>query len=67
MLRKVTKTVGRLKVGNMLDYPHCVWQKIEADAGMKLDSFTVGVESNAVLQSSLKGRVRIHRRLGSTA
>ncbi len=67
MLRKVTKAVGRLKVGNALDYPTGVWRKIAADAGMKLDEFTQGVESNAVLQSALKGRVKIHRRLGATA
>lgn len=67
MLRKVTKAVGRLKVGNALDYPTGVWRKIAADAGMRLDDFTQGVESNAVLQSALKGRVRIHRRLGATA
>ena len=66
MLRKVTKNVGRLKVGNALDYPHDVWRKIALDAGMKLEEFTQGVESNAVLQSALKGRVRIHKRLGAT-
>ncbi len=67
MLRKVTKAVGRLQVGNTLDYPTAVWRKIAVDAGMKLDEFTQGVESNAVLQSALKGRVRIHKRLGATA
>ncbi len=66
MLRKVTKAVGRFKVGNALDYPFGVWKKIANDAGMKLDEFTQGVESNAVLQSALKGRVRIHKRLGAT-
>ena len=67
MLRKVTKAVGRMKVGNALDYPRATWNKIAADAGMKLDDFTTGVESNAVLQSALKGRVRIHKRVGATA
>ncbi len=66
MLRKVTKAVGRFKVGNALDYPRAVWSKIAEDAGMKLEDFTQGVESNAVLQSSHKGRVRIHTRLGAT-
>lgn len=67
MLRKVTKEVGRLKVGNALDYPISVWRKIAVDAKMKLEDFTQGVESNAVLQSALKGRVKIHKRLGATA
>lgn len=66
MLRKVTKAVGRLKVGNALDYPRSVWSQIAVDAKMKLEDFTVGVESNAVLQSSLKGRVHIHKRMGAT-
>ena len=37
MLRKVTKTVGRMKEGMALDYPFGVWQKIAKDAGMKLE------------------------------
>ena len=67
MLRKITQAVGRFHVGNQLDYPRGVWVQIEKDAGMPLDKFSVAIESNAVLQSALKGRVRIHRRLGATA
>ena len=67
MLRKVTKTVGRMKVGMALDYPFGVWQKIAKDAEMKLEAFTSPIESNAVLQSALKGRPRIHVRAGATA
>jgi len=67
MLRKVTKPVGRLKEGVMLDYPKGVWDKIAKDAGMKLEAFTVGIESNAVLQSALKGRPQIRTRLGASS
>ena len=67
MLRKITLKVGRFNVGSQMDYPRDVWNKIAADAGMPLDKFSVGIESNAVLQSSLKGRVHIHKRLGATA
>ena len=67
MLRKVTKAVGRLKVGVQLDYPRDVWNKMSRDAGMKLEDFTVGVESNAVLQSALKGRPQIRTRLGAAS
>lgn len=67
MLRKITQKVGRLNVGNQLDYPRGVWKQIEKSAGMSLDKFSVPMESNAVLQSALKGRVKIHRRLGATA
>jgi cytidylate kinase len=66
MLRKVTKAVGRLRVGDALDYPVGVWRKIAQDSGMALDEFTRVVESNAVLQSALKGRVKIHRREGAS-
>ena len=67
MLRKITKDVGRFHVGNQLDYPLGVWTQIERDAKMPLDKFSVRIESNAVLQSSLKGRPQIHTRLGATA
>ena len=66
MLRKITSKVGRFNVGNQLDYPRSVWTKIAADAGMPLEKFSEAMESNAVLQSALKGRVRIHKRLGAT-
>ena len=65
MLRKVTKAVGRLKPGTMLDYPRGVWNKMAQDAEMKLEDFTVGIESNAVLQSSLKSKPVIRTRLGA--
>lgn len=67
MLRKITQNVGRLKIGNTLDYPFGVWRKISQDAGISLDKFSVAVESNAVLQSALKGRSKIHTRLGATS
>ena len=67
MLRKITQNVGRFKVGNQLDYPLGVWRRIEKDAGLALDKFSQVIEANAVLQSSLKGRVKIHKRLGATA
>lgn len=67
MLCKITKQVGRFREGSEHDYPHDVWQKIAQDAGMPLEKFTVKVDSNLVLQSSLKGRPRIHQRLGATA
>lgn len=67
MLRKITQKVGRLNVGSQLDYPRGVWKQIEISAGMALDKFSVPMESNAVLQSALKGRVKIHKRLGATA
>ena len=66
MLRKITQEVGRFKVGNQLDYPRGVWNQIEKDAEMPLDKFSQAIESNAVLQSVLKGRVKIHKRLGAT-
>mgnify|MGYP001393462032 CR=1 FL=1 len=65
MLRKVTKAVGRLKEGILLDYPRGVWNKMALDAGMKLDDFTQERESNAVLQSALKSKPRIRTRLGA--
>lgn len=65
MLRKVTKAVGRLKVGTQLDYPRGVWTKMAQDAGMKLEDFTVALESNAVLQSALKGKPQIRTRVGA--
>ena len=68
MLRKITKAVGRYRVGDQPDYPRDVWNKIAVDAGMALDKFTQLVETpSSVLQSSLKGRPVIHRRLGGTA
>ena len=67
MLRKITQRVGRFNVGVQCDYPRDVWNKIEKDAGMPLEDFSVGIEANNVLQSSLKGRVKIHKRLGATA
>lgn len=67
MLRVITKTVGRLTEGSERDYPASVWKQIEHDAGMKLDDFSRAVDSNKVLQSTLKGRPRIHKRLGATA
>ena len=66
MLRQITQKVGRFDVGSQRDYPNDVWVKIAADAGMPLDKFSRGIESNAVLQSALKGRVHIHKRLGAT-
>lgn len=67
MLRKITKAIGRFKEGEARDYPRDVWNQIAKDAGMSMDKFSVEIESNAVLQSALKGRVRIHKRLGATA
>ena len=67
MLRQITKTVGRFREGAQHDYPRDVWNKIAADAGMVLDKFSTAIEENKVLQSSLKGRPRIHVRLGGTA
>lgn len=66
MLRKITLDVGRFKKGSEHDYPFGVWNQIERDAGMKLDKFSVAIENNEVLQSSLKGRPVIHKRLGAT-
>lgn len=65
MLRKITKAIGRFREGSQHDYPRDIWKKIAADAGMKLESFSTPVEDNPVHQSSLKGRVRIHTRLGA--
>ena len=67
MLRKFTKPVGRFAVGSEHDYPAAVWNKLAAEAKMKLDSFTVEVKDNPVLQNPLKGRPKIHTRLGATA
>lgn len=67
MLRRITKAVGRFREGAQHDYPHDVWVKIASDAGMRLDTFSKPVEDNPVHQSSLKGRVRLHTRLGGTA
>jgi hypothetical protein len=67
MLREFTQKVGRYNVGSQHDYPRDVWKNIARDVGQPLDKFTKGIESNAVLQSALKGRVRIHKRLGATA
>lgn len=66
MLRKITKSVGRYRAGDVHDYPRDVWKKLASDAGMVLEDFAQEVAANAVLQSALKGRVRIHRRLGAT-
>ena len=67
MLRQITKTIGRYREGDQKDYPRDVWNKIAADAGMKLEKFSVAIEENKVLQSSLKGRPHIHTRLGASA
>jgi hypothetical protein len=68
MLRVMTKTVGRLTVDSERDYPVSVWNKIASDAGVKSpDDFSRAVDSNKVLQSALKGRPRIHKRLGATS
>ena len=67
MLRRITKQVGRFRAGNEHDYPFSTWNKIAADAGMALDKFSEEVQHNPVLQSSLKRRPVIHRRLGATA
>ncbi len=66
MLRKITQTVGRFKAGVECDYPRDIWNQIARDAGMPLDKFSEGLEANVVLQSALKGRAKIHRRLGAT-
>lgn len=67
MLRKFTKDIGRYKTGQQADYPLDVWNKMATESKTKLDAFTVALESNAVLQSSLKRRPVIHQRLGATA
>ena len=67
MLRKFTQAIGRYKVGQQHDYPLDVWNKLEKEAGKPLKSFTELIESNAILQSSLKRRPVIHTRAGATA
>jgi len=66
MLRQFTKAVGRYRAGEHHDYPRGVWNKLASDVGEPLDGFSAAVEENKVLQSALKGRPRIHRRLGAT-
>ncbi len=66
MLREITQKIGRFDVGSQRDYPRDVWNKIAADAKLPLDKFSKGIEGNAVLQSALKGRPQIHKRLGAT-
>lgn len=67
MLRKITKTVGRMREGEDHDYPRAIWMKIAQDAGMKLEEFSAPIDTtNPVFQSPLKGRPRIHKRLGGT-
>lgn len=66
-LRKITKEVGRYKVGQLHDYPRDIWNKLSRDAGMKLTDFSEEVINGSPLaQSPLKGRPTIHRRLGAT-
>lgn len=65
MLRRITKAVGRWREGETRDYPLSVWNKIAADLGRSLDSFSVPAD-NPLLQSPLKGRVTLHKRLGAT-
>lgn len=65
MLRRFTKAVGRFQAGTEHDYPRAVWAQIARSAEMDLDKFTQTIDNNVVLQSPLKGRVVIHKRLGS--
>lgn len=66
MLREFTKAVGRYKPGQQHDYPRDIWNRLAKEFKMSVDAFSRDVESNKVLQSSLKGRPIIHRRLGAT-
>ncbi len=67
MIRKITKAVGRFQVGKDFDYPRDVWNTIARSAGMKLEDFSETVTAaNPILQSSLKGTPKIHKRLGAT-
>ena len=60
MLRKITKEIGRYKVGEVHDYPKAVWEKMAADGKIKLDKFTEEVEFN-LGTSSLRGPIPIRR------
>lgn len=62
----MTQKIGRYSEGSQHDYPFAVWRQIEKDAKMPLDKFSVAVENNELLQSSLKGRPQVHKRLGAT-
>lgn len=66
MLRKVTKSIGRMKAGEVHDYPKAVWQSMAKSAKVKLESFSEEVEFNPGLQSPLRGPVRVRPRFGST-
>lgn len=66
MLLEFTKDLGRYKTGSQHDYPKSVWDKLAQDAGMALSAFTKPAAANPVLQSPLKGRARIHKRLGAS-
>lgn len=67
-LRKITRAVGRYKVGQEHDYPRGVWNKLAEDAGLGLNEFTAEVVNGSPLaQSPLKGRrPTIHKRLGAS-
>lgn len=66
MLRKITRAIGRFRVGDEHDYPRSVWTKIAESAKMPLDKFSTPVEHNPVHQSAIRTRPMIHTRLGAT-
>jgi hypothetical protein len=51
MRRVITKTVGRFKTGQILDYPRGTWDQIAVSAKMNLEAFSSladSVVTNAV-------------------
>lgn len=67
MLRKFTKDMGRYRAGQLHDYPRGIWNQLERNAGVPLDDFTeVVTVDKAIAQSMLKGKPKVHKRLGAT-